>query len=123
MASFAAVDKDVAESKGAEGEPVADIDVTTVSYMFDIANKVHEEQAFKKCIFERHESFHIRGYRPNAVYSIRFGTLEDDSAAVSRLWAQRHVFAKEGTTLITYKPTHLHALYFCSVLCYFCFAI
>jgi hypothetical protein len=96
MASFAAVDKDVAESKAEENAQVANIDVSTVSYMFDIANKIPESKGIQKCIVERHESFHISSLRPHAVFSIRFGSLDDNGAETSRLWAQRHVLAQEG---------------------------
>lgn len=100
MASFAAVDKVVAESKADENAQITNIDVSTVSYMFDLANKIPDESILQKSIIERHESFHISSLRPHAVFSIRFGTLDENGAEGSRLWAQRHVLAQNGKCLL-----------------------
>lgn len=122
MASFAELDKDVVENKGddeQQQQTVGNIDISTVAYMFDIANAVPEDEVFRKCIVERAENIHIGHLRPHVVFSIRFGNRENDAAHSSRLWAQRHVLAKEGEFHMTLKTYFVNAESVCSVLCYF----
>mmetsp|Transcript_11682 Transcript_11682/g.17699 ORF Transcript_11682/g.17699 Transcript_11682/m.17699 type:complete len:303 (+) Transcript_11682:74-982(+) len=111
MASFAAVDKDVVNASnesGEQNEKVANIDVSTVAYIYDLATQPTEvDTGFRKCIIERHENFHIRGVRPHATFSIRFGTPQSDDENTSRLWAQRHMLAQNAFYVISASPYDL----------------
>ena len=101
MAAFSEVDADVIESKKQEEnerEKIDNINVSTVSYMYDLANQ--PTSGIKRCLVERHSSTY-----PRKLFSIRFGVIgNDDNENYSRLWAQRHILAKKPFYVISASP-------------------
>jgi hypothetical protein len=103
MASFVEGDVEAIkqESEGNELPKIEGVEVSTVSYMFDLATQT--TNGMKRCLVERHSSTHPRG-----LFSIRFGVIgSDDGSNYSRLWAQRHVLAKTAFYVISATPADM----------------
>lgn len=86
-------------------------DTSTSAYLFDLAIEKNEDPDFKQAVLERHKHFHIGGMHPLSTFSLRFGTVNDTNSEAeqpARLWAQRHVVAKEPYYVISASPLDMH---------------
>ena len=82
-------------------------DISTSSYLFDLAIEKNEETDFRHGVLERHAHFHIKGIHPHPTFSFRFGTInteEGPGEQPARLWAQRHLLAREPYYVISASP-------------------
>jgi hypothetical protein len=89
-------------------------DTSTAAFLFELAIQNNEGEVganFKHCILERHEHFHIAGIHPQPTFSFRFGTIYDETAGAGnpRIWAQRHILAKEPYYVISASPFDMDA--------------
>lgn len=91
-----------------EASGVLQVDSSTIALMFELAVQKNEAPQYRHALLERHEHFHFKGIHPHPTYSIRFGTSQSvsggDQEPPPRLWAQRHLMAKEPYYVISASP-------------------
>jgi hypothetical protein len=88
-------------------------DTSTSAFLFDLAIEKNDDPGFKHAVLQRHEHFHIGGLHPHPTFSLRFGSVNDDVSTEdeqpARLWAQRHVMAKQPYYVISTSPLDMDA--------------
>lgn len=93
--------------------PHVGFDTSTSAFLYDLAIEKNDSHDFKHAVLQRHAHFHIGGLHPLPTFSFRFGTVNDEQGPTAdepaRLWAQRHVIAKDPYYVISASPLDMDA--------------